>query len=129
MELIKRNNGTAASTQLRTATFTGVVYGDPLLDGTEGVAVTSVFFAPGARTYWHSHAHGQVLHVVSGSGLIGVDGETPRPLGAGDVVWSPPGELHWHGGGPDSALLHLAVSLGVTSWGEPVSDADYGKGR
>ncbi len=129
MEIIKRSNGTAAPTELRTATFTGVVYGDPLLDGTQGVAVTNVFFAPGARTYWHSHAGGQVLHVVSGSGLIGVDGEPPRPLGAGDVVWAPPGELHWHGGGPATALLHLAVSLGATTWGQPVSDADYGHGR
>jgi quercetin dioxygenase-like cupin family protein len=129
MEIIKRSNGAVAPTELRTATFTGVVYGDPLLDGTAGVAVTSVFFAPGGRTYWHSHAGGQVLHVVSGSGLIGVEGERPRPLGAGDVVWAPPGELHWHGGGQGSALLHLAVSLGTTSWGEPVSDADYGSGR
>jgi quercetin dioxygenase-like cupin family protein len=129
MEIIKRNNGAAPPTELRTATFSGVVYGDPLLDGTEGVAVTSVFFAPGARTYWHSHAGGQVLHVISGSGLIGVGGEPPRPLGAGDVVWSPAGEMHWHGGGPQTALLHLAVSLGTTTWGEPVSDADYGAGR
>lgn len=129
MKIIKRNDGVVVPTELRTATFTGVVYGDPLLDGTDGVAVTSVFFAPGARTHWHSHAGGQVLQVVSGSGLIGVDGELPRPLGAGDVVWAPPGELHWHGGGPDTALLHLAVSLGVTSWGQPVSDDDYGHGR
>jgi quercetin dioxygenase-like cupin family protein len=129
MEIIKRNNGAAAASELRTATFTGLVYADPLVGGTDGVAVTSVFFAPGARTYWHSHAGGQVLHVVSGSGLIGIEGEPPRPLGAGDVVWSPPGELHWHGGAPDTALLHLAVSMGATGWTEPVSDEDYGTGR
>lgn len=129
MEIIKRNNGTAVPTERRAATFTGVVYADPLLDGSGGAAVTSVFFAPGARTYWHSHAGGQVLHVVSGSGLVGVQDALPQPIGAGDLVWSPPGELHWHGGGPDTAVLHLAISVGSTEWGEPVSDADYGGGR
>jgi quercetin dioxygenase-like cupin family protein len=129
MKIIKRDNGIAVQTELRTATFSGVVYGDPLLDGTDGPSVTSVFFAPGARTYWHSHAGGQVLHVVSGSGLVGTQDGVPQPLAAGDVVWAPPGELHWHGGSPETALLHLAISLGRTDWHGPVSDADYGRGR
>jgi len=126
MEIIKPGNRGAVPTEQRTATFTGVVYGDSLRSGADGVAVTSVFFAPGARTYWHSHANGQLLHVLSGSGLIGTEGGTPQPLAPGDLVWAPPGELHWHGGAPGSMLLHLAVSLGTTSWQGPVSDEDYG---
>jgi quercetin dioxygenase-like cupin family protein len=129
MEIIKRSDHDAVPTELRTATFTGVVYGDALRSGADGVAVTSVFFAPGARTYWHSHANGQLLHVMSGSGLIGTAAGIPRPLAAGDLVWAPPGELHWHGGGPESMLLHLAVSLGTTSWQGPVSEEDYGAGQ
>jgi quercetin dioxygenase-like cupin family protein len=133
MEIIRRDrekdgpDGTP--TEHRTATFTGTVYADALLDGSDGAAVTSVFFAPGARTFWHTHENGQVLHVLEGRGVIGTQGETPRPIGPGDVVWASPGELHWHGGGPDSMVLHLAISLGRTSWHGPVSDDDYGSGQ
>jgi quercetin dioxygenase-like cupin family protein len=130
MQIVRRENVTgargAAPTELRTTTFTGTVYGDPLLDGVDGTTVTGVFFAPGARTFWHSHARGQVLHVLEGRGLIGTEGAAPQPIGPGDLVWASPGELHWHGGGPDTMLLHLAVSLGSTNWLGPVSDEDYG---
>jgi len=125
MEIIKPGNRGAVPTEQRTATFTGVVYGDSLRSGADGVAVTSVFFAPGARTYWHSHANGQLLHVLSGSGLIGTEGGTPQPLAPGDLVWAPPGEEHWHGAAPDSFLTHTAVSLGVTRWHEEVSADRY----
>jgi quercetin dioxygenase-like cupin family protein len=132
MEIIRRdsaNDGPAGQrTEHRTATFTGTVYGDALLDGSEGAAVTSVFFAPGARTFWHSHENGQVLHVLEGRGVVGTEDDTPQPIGTGDVVWAKPGELHWHGGGPDSMVLHLAISLGQTTWHGPVSDDDYGSG-
>jgi quercetin dioxygenase-like cupin family protein len=88
--------------------------------------VTSVFFAAGARTYWHSHEHGQVLHVLEGRGQVAAEGDAAQPIGPGDIVWAPPGEVHWHGGGPDSMVMHLAVSLGRTTWLGPVSEADYG---
>jgi quercetin dioxygenase-like cupin family protein len=125
MEIVNRRREGSKPTGRRTATFTGDVYADGLLDG-GGVAVNSVLFTPGGRTYWHSHEHGQVLHVVSGRGLACAAGGVPQQLHPGDVVWAPPGEVHWHGGGPDSMLLHLAVSLGSTNWLGPVSDADYG---
>jgi quercetin dioxygenase-like cupin family protein len=133
MRIVRRDSGSPASsrppTQQRTDTFTGPVYADALQDGTEGAAVTSVFFAPGGRTFWHSHEHGQVLHVLEGRGMVATEGDSPQQIGPGDVVWAPPGEVHWHGGGPESMLLHLAVSLGRTSWHGPVSDADYGRGQ
>jgi quercetin dioxygenase-like cupin family protein len=129
MEIITRDSARegpdSRRTEHRTATFTGTVYGDALLDGSEGAAVTSVFFAPGARTFWHSHENGQVLHVLEGRGVVATQGDTPQPIGPGDLVWAPPGELHWHGGGPDSMVLHLAISLGQTTWHGPVSDDDY----
>jgi quercetin dioxygenase-like cupin family protein len=102
------------------------LYADPLLASADGTTVTSVFFGPGARTFWHSHERGQLLHVVSGCGLVCSEGGTARPLDPGDLVWVSPGERHWHGGGLQTALLHLAVSLGATSWLGPVSDAEYG---
>jgi quercetin dioxygenase-like cupin family protein len=125
MHIVNPHRDGGKPTERRTATFTGNVYADQLLGG-GGTALTSVLFTPGARTYWHSHEHGQVLHVVSGRGLVCAAGGAPQPLGPGDLVWAPPGEVHWHGGGPDSMLLHLAVSIGTTNWLGPVSDADYG---
>lgn len=126
---IRRDSATEGATEHRTSTFSGTVYGDVLFDGSEGVAATSVFFAPGGRTFWHSHEKGQVLHVLEGRGLVATEGGTPQPIGPGDLVWAPPGELHWHGGGPESMVLHLAISLGRTTWHGPVSDDDYSSGQ
>lgn len=122
---IIRNAHAGAPAQRRTETFTGLVYADPVLDGAEGVAVNGVFFAPGARTYWHSHESGQVLYALSGSGLICAEGSGSEIIRAGDLVWSPPGEPHWHGGGPATMLLHIAVSLGTTTWLREVTEEEY----
>ena len=108
----------------RTDTFTGDVWGDAVL-GDEGLIVTNVFFAPRARTYWHRHGVAQVLHVVSGRGLLWSDEGSGSVLEPGDVAHIPAGERHWHGGGPDTALLHLAVSVGPTEWLDEVSDDEY----
>lgn len=130
MKIIRRDNTPAGPaeppTARRTDTFTGTVYGDPVLEPTDGASVTSVFFAPGGRTYWHSHENGQVLHVVEGRGLVATKDDAPQPIGAGDVIWAPPGEVHWHGGSHDSMVLHLAVSLGPTTWLAEVTNDEYG---
>jgi len=104
-------------------TFTGQVWADPVLPATDGVVINTVFFAPGARTFWHHHEHGQILHVLAGSGLVRSDGGPVEQLRPGDVVWVPPGERHWHGAAPGSYLVHLAISLGSTVWAEEVADA------
>lgn len=94
------------------------------------LVAASVSFTPGARTNWHSHADGQTLHVTEGVGLVvNRDGQTIR-VRAGDTLWTPPGEEHWHGGTTDNLMCHLALSEGGddgdgTSWLEPVTDAQY----
>jgi quercetin dioxygenase-like cupin family protein len=115
----------ARATERMTATFSGDVFSDVVLPATEGVRVQTVTFLPGGRTDWHTHERGQLLFVHSGAGHIRVRGEEAQPLRPGDTVWIPPDEEHWHGGGPESLLVHTAVSLGETRWLEPVSDADY----
>lgn len=115
----------SAPTDKRGPTFTGEVWADPVLPTTDGVTINTVWFPPRGRTFWHHHENGQILHVVAGGGLICSDGERPRRLRAGDVVWVPPGERHWHGGAPDTFLIHLAVSLGTTAWAQEVTDAEY----
>ena len=114
-----------AATEKRGPTFTGEVWADPVLPTTDDVTINTVSFTPCARTFWHHHERGQILHVLAGGGLICSEGESPRRLRPGDVVWVPPGERHWHGATPGSVLTHLAISLGKTVWAEEVSEADY----
>jgi quercetin dioxygenase-like cupin family protein len=114
-----------APSEQRGATVTGAAWFDPVLPATDGTTITTVFFSPGAHTYWHSHANGQILQVLAGRGLICSDGEKPQAISAGDTVWVPAGERHWHGAAPDSFMSHTAISLGATRWAEQVSDADY----
>jgi quercetin dioxygenase-like cupin family protein len=110
-----------AVSENRSSTFTGTVWADPVMPTTDGVTINNVFFAPGARTYWHSHAQGQILHVTAGSGWVCLEGEEPRVIRMGDFVWIGPKEKHWHGAGADSFMAHTATSVGTTSWQEEVS--------
>lgn len=90
----------------------------------------SVSFEPGARTHWHTHPLGQTLHVVAGAGLVQVWGEPIQQIGVGDTVRFPPGEKHWHGAGPQTAMTHIAMQEALdgkaVDWLEPVDDAQYG---
>jgi quercetin dioxygenase-like cupin family protein len=112
-------------TKSASETFTGSVWGDPVLPTTDGTTINDVFFAPGARTYWHRHERGQILVVAVGEGLMGQEGGSVRRISAGDKIWIPAGERHWHGATATTALLHLAISLGSTEWLEPVSEEEY----
>jgi quercetin dioxygenase-like cupin family protein len=106
--------------------FTGAVWNSRLSEVEGGHTMIAVQFAPGARSDWHSHPTGQVLYVVSGAGLVQTaDGSTAQ-ISAGDVVYSPPGERHWHGARPDSPMMHLSLTTqGATEWEGKVSDEDY----
>ncbi len=126
---IVHGRAAGATTQARDATFTGTVWGDPVLPTTDGTTVNSVTFTPGARTYWHHHERGQLLVVMAGTGWVCTQGKPPQALTVGDVVWVPPDEQHWHGAGPGSILTHTAVSLGTTTWLHEVSEAEYGEAR
>jgi quercetin dioxygenase-like cupin family protein len=111
--------------------FTGTVWQDPIIE-TQAPArlqAVTVRFEPGARTAWHTHPLGQTLHVVSGSGLVQVWGEPLREIKAGDTVWIPPGEKHWHGAGPTTTMVHIAMQEMLdgksAEWMEKVSDTQY----
>ena len=125
MRIVRGRAPEGTPTRHRTDTFTGTVWGDPVLTTEEGNTLNSVTFTPGARTYWHSHAGGQVLVVTAGQGWVCAHGEAPQLVRAGDVVWAPPGERHWHGGTAETILTHLAVSIGKTSWLDEVTDEEF----
>ncbi len=105
--------------------FTGSVFPYMTMPSTDGVTINTVNFTPCARTYWHSHENGQILLVLAGRGLIQAEGGPVRVIRAGDTIWAPPGERHWHGGSPDSFMTHTAISLGVTAWAEEVTDDQF----
>lgn len=126
MQIVRGRAPQSTPTQARTETFTGTVWGDPVLPTTEeGNTINSVTFTPGARTYWHEHSGGQILVVTAGLGWVCPFGEKPELIRAGDVVWVPPGERHWHGGTTDTVMTHLAISIGRTRWLDEVSENDY----
>jgi quercetin dioxygenase-like cupin family protein len=112
--------------------FTGQVWMDDLgaLPGL-GVRALRVTFSPGARTAWHAHPGGQVLHVMDGVGRVQSAGGPVRQLRPGDTVVAGPGEQHWHGAAPDQVMSHVAISANdpvtgeQTTWAQHVSDADY----
>ena len=113
--------------------FTGTVWLDPIIEapGPARIQALRVGFAPGARTAWHTHPLGQTLHVLSGAGLVGLRGEPAQVIRAGDTVWIPPDEEHWHGAAPDTTMTHIAMQEardGVAAvWLDQVSEADYAR--
>ena len=87
-------------------------------------------FEPGARTNWHTHPLGQTLHVLWGIGRVQREGSPVQEIRAGDTVWIPPGEKHWHGASPNMRMVHIAMQEADergkhVEWMEPVSDSDY----
>ena len=67
-------------------------------------------FEPGARTAWHTHPMGQTLVVTAGVGRVQRWGDPVQQIQAGDVVWIPPGQKHWHGAAPTTAMTHIAIT-------------------
>ncbi len=111
--------------------FCGTVWQDPIIEAPAPARVRSarVTFEPGARTAWHTHPLGQTLYVLSGLGHVQTWGGPVRVIRAGDVVWIPPGEKHWHGASPKAAMVHVAVQEAQdgkhVDWLEHVTDEQY----
>ncbi|MBX5457166.1 MAG: cupin domain-containing protein [Thermogemmatispora sp.] len=126
-----RRSGSQPSQRGPAEHFTGNVRIDPLFEAREPgrVRAISVTFEPGARTAWHSHPLGQILIVTAGSGRAQRWGGPIEEIRPGDVVWFAPGEKHWHGAAPTTAMTHIAIQEQLdgrtADWMEPVSDEQY----
>jgi quercetin dioxygenase-like cupin family protein len=111
--------------------FTGTVRIDPLFDAPvpARAAGASVTFEPGARTAWHTHPLGQTLIVTSGVGRAQRWGGPIEEIRPGDVVWFSPGEKHWHGAAPTTAMTHIAIQEKLdgkpVDWLEHVTPEQY----
>ena len=114
--------------------FTGTVYIDAVAAPVGGtrVSASSVHFAPGARTHWHTHPNGQTIFVLEGIGLAQRQGGPVEVIRPGDRVFFEPGEVHWHGATASRFMTHLAIAEvdadgNVADWREPVTDEEYGR--
>ena len=111
--------------------FTGTVRIDPLFQPPDPARVTAaaVTFEPGARTAWHTHPLGQTLIVTAGCGRAQRAGGPIEEIRPGDIVWFSPGEKHWHGASPTTAMTHIAVQEKLdgknVEWMEKVTDEQY----
>ena len=111
--------------------FTGGVRIDMRFKGSEPARIGGaiVTFEPGARTAWHTHPLGQTLIVAFGMGWVQTEGSPKQDIRAGDIVWIPPGEKHWHGATATTGMSHIAISEALdgktVDWLEKVSDAQF----
>lgn len=112
--------------------FTGTVWIDQIAVATapSRLVANSVHFTPGARTAWHQHPCGQVLHVTEGIGRVQERDGAVLEVHAGDTVITQPGEWHWHGAAPHHFMTHLGMQEtgddgNAAEWGAHVTDTEY----
>lgn len=111
--------------------FTGkvTITGQFQRDEPSRVGGAIVHFEPGARTAWHKHPLGQTLIVTEGVGWTQVEGGPVLEFHAGDVLWCPRDQKHWHGATPHEGMTHIAIQEShdgsPVTWMEQVSDEDY----
>ena len=114
--------------------YTGDIWLDTIAlpqEGDQRMVVGKVRFAPGARTAWHSHARGQLIHVTDGTALLGSRDGTIFEVTPGQTIYTAPGEVHWHGSTPTDFMEHYAMlesaddPAATTTWFEHVTDDEY----
>lgn len=85
--------------------------------------ILRVEFAAGARTNWHTHTGVQILFVAEGRCRFQHWGGPVEEASAGETIYIPAGEKHWHGATPDEPMVHVALNINLeTEWLEPVSE-------
>jgi quercetin dioxygenase-like cupin family protein len=129
MEL--RPAGSTPSRRMSADWFTGTVWLDLIIEAPAPARLWAalVTFEAGAHTAWHTHPLGQTLYVVSGVGRAQSFGGPLREIRAGNTIWIPPGEKHWHGAAPATAMVHLAMEEALdgkrVDWLEQVTQDQY----
>jgi len=124
-------NGSQPSRRGPAETFTGTVRIDPLFQAPSPARVVGVLvtFEPGAHTAWHTHPLGQNLIVTAGYGLTQCWGGPVVKIRPGDVIWCPPGQKHWHGASPTTAMSHIAIQEALdgktVDWMEKLAADEY----
>jgi quercetin dioxygenase-like cupin family protein len=94
----------AAETTLAVNWLEGPSHGAPL-------DVGLVTISAGGAAPAHSHDGGQLILVLSGRGFVET-AEARIEIGPGDLVISPPDEMHTHGAEAAGPMSHLTVATG-----------------
>lgn len=112
--------------------FSGKAYVKRAFDsqGDRPYAAAYVTFEPGACTAWHYHPLGQTLIIMRGECWTQTLGGHKTVAHAGDVVWCPPGVVHYHGASPNAVMMHLAIAekrdgVATVVWQDKVTDQEY----
>jgi quercetin dioxygenase-like cupin family protein len=112
--------------------FNGIAFVDELAvaEAPSRLRAFSVHFTPGARSAWHRHPFGQILHVTEGEGRVQTRGGPVQHIRAGDTIVTRPGEWHWHGAAPATFMTHTAIQEADDDrcdayWGNHVTDDEY----
>jgi quercetin dioxygenase-like cupin family protein len=82
----------------------------------------------GARTPWKINPLGQTIIVTNGVGRAQAEGEEMVEIHTGDLLWFPPGQRHWEGASPDSAMTYVALqeeANGIVQFLAQVTDTEY----
>lgn len=95
--------------------FTGKVTRQSPVTDNKGsdVSIDYVHFPKGIRNKFHKHSNDQVLIVIKGKGIVATKDKTFK-VKKGDVIWTPAGEVHWHGAAEDSSFSHISVTRAHT---------------
>lgn len=107
MILVRSNEGEALVDDAFSGTVELISKLTPQQPG--GMSLTLVRFDDGGLTYWHEHPGEQVLVILEGKGRVG-DGHEEFQVAAGDIIYTAPGEKHWHGALPGHSMTHLSIT-------------------
>ena len=116
MKIVRNNEGKVYQGN----TFTNRTTLNRLLPAQQekGIKLSLVTFEDGALTHWHEHPGEQILYILEGDGRVGNATEEMR-VSPGDVVYTGPGEKHWHGAVPGSSMTHISITnVGSPTWFE-----------
>ena len=85
-----------------------------------GISLSVVVFEDGALTHWHEHPGEQVLYILNGRGRVGTESQEWM-VEPGDVIYTSPGERHWHGALPGESMTHISITnVGAPTWYDKV---------
>jgi quercetin dioxygenase-like cupin family protein len=116
MKVVRSNEGKIH----QGSTFTNKTFVNRLLPTQQenGISLSLVTFEDGALTHWHAHPGEQILYILEGEGRVGNADEEMR-ISAGDVVYTAPGEKHWHGAAQGGSMTHISITnVGSPTWFE-----------
>jgi mannose-6-phosphate isomerase-like protein (cupin superfamily) len=70
-------------------------------------------WAPGMRAKFHAHTSDQLIIVVEGMGTMATEKEAVT-VKAGEIVFIPAGEKHWHGATQNAGIAYIQIQSGTS---------------